>query len=182
MKSKPSVVVAIAILISGLLIGGTGGAIAAGKIGTGQLKNNAVTSPKIKNKTVKTMDLAPSARGAKVIQYIADGAVFNGADTTAVDLPGTWNVAKLANSTWSVTLVRNGPPSYLFPLGQAANAGESSANGFYIFVNGGTATVLINGSSYGSIDEIRINRTISTAQNSNTTMTPRRLPRAGAGG
>jgi hypothetical protein len=41
-----------------------GSAYAATKIGTKQLKNNAVTSAKIKNRTVKTSDLATATRTA----------------------------------------------------------------------------------------------------------------------
>lgn len=46
-----------------IALGGTSYAVARNSIGTAQLKNNAVTSAKIKNRTVATRDLTPSARG-----------------------------------------------------------------------------------------------------------------------
>jgi hypothetical protein len=163
---------AVAVLAAGLLIGGTGGAIAVGQIGTHDIRNgavttpklhaNAVTSPKIHNGAVTTADLASSARGAKVVQYVVSGASISASSLT-VQLPGSnWTTAKLAKSGWSVELVRNGDA--LFPLGQAAPAGESSANGFYISFNSGIAQVHINATSYAAISTVRITRTISTSQ------------------
>jgi hypothetical protein len=48
-----------------------GSAYAATKIGTKQLKNNAVTSAKIKNRTITTSDLATATRTA--LRGTADG-------------------------------------------------------------------------------------------------------------
>jgi hypothetical protein len=53
----------------------TGGAYAADKIGTGDIKRNAVTSSKINNGAVKTEDLA---RRAVTQRRIAPRAVTNG--------------------------------------------------------------------------------------------------------
>jgi hypothetical protein len=172
MKLPDSMPLAVAVLAAGLLIGGTGGAIAVGTIGTNDIRNgavttpklhiNAVTSPKIQNGAVTTADLASSARGAKVVQYVASGASI-ASNSVTVELPGsTWTTSKLAKSGWSVALVRNG--IVLFPLGQAAPAGESSANGYFITLNSGVARVSINATSYTDIDSIRITRTISTSQ------------------
>jgi hypothetical protein len=177
MKLPQSTPLAIAVLTGVLVIGGMGGAIAAGQIGTHDIRNgavtkaklhgNAVTSAKIHNRTVKATDLAKSARGAKVIEYTASGSAFPG--TVDVQLPGTWDATKLANSGWSVELVRNGPPSFLFALGQSAPSGEGPNDGFYIIVDSaGSATVHIAGPSYGSIDTIRVVRTISTSQAAGT--------------
>jgi hypothetical protein len=182
--------VAVAIIFTGLLIGGAGGAIAAGQIGTAQIKdgavttrkldNGAVTSKKIRNSSITFADLAASAKGAKVVQYIANGALFDTQDTAVVVLPGTWNATSLGNSSWSVQLLRNSP-TVLFSLGQSAPAGESTANGFYISVNAGTASVSINASSYGFIDTIRITRTIITSSTGNTSVSrqSRTLSRVG---
>lgn len=166
MKNRP-VIVAIAILAIGLLLGGTGGAIAAGQIGTNQIKDNAITSAKIKAKAVKTSDLAPSARGARVQQFVADGAAFPG--STTVTLPGTWRRADLANSTWSVGLYRNANPAYMFMLGQSAPAGEGTADGYYLYVTGGTLNLQVNGPSYGVITSIIVTRTVATSRSNNAT-------------
>jgi hypothetical protein len=48
-----------------IALGGTSYAVARNSIGTAQLKNNAVTSAKIKNRTVATRDLTPGARGSQ---------------------------------------------------------------------------------------------------------------------
>lgn len=161
-KSKRFPALAIAVLAAGLLIGGTGGAVAHGLIGTNDIKNNAVTSPKIKNGAVKTADLASRARGAKVTQYVVSGALLDSQDSVNVTLPGTWTAARLGNSTWTVELVRNS--GHLFMVGNSAPAGEGTSDGFYITVNdGGVATVFVNAPSYGSIDTIRVTRTARTS-------------------
>jgi hypothetical protein len=51
-------------------------------------------------------------------------------------------------------------------LGQQrpAPAGEGTADGWTINVSSGVATVEVNAPSYGSIDTVRITRTISTSQ------------------
>lgn len=172
MKLPPSTPLAVAVISAGLLIGGTGGAIAAGQIGTNDIRNgavttaklhgNAVTSHKIRDGGVAKADLARSARGAKIVQYVASGATLP--TSLNVRLPGTWNATKLRNSGWSVELVRNGPPSYVFVLGQSAPSGESTSDGFYIRVDSQVATVHIVGPSYGDIDTVRIVRTISTSR------------------
>ena len=177
-KSKRSPALPIAVLTAGLLIGGTGGAVAAGQIGTNDIKNNAVTSPKIKNRAVRTPDLAPSARGAKVIQYVVSGALLDSQNGVNVTLPGTWTAAGLGKSTWTVELVRNS--GYVFMLGNSAPAGEGTGDGFYINVNAGVATVVVNAPSFGVIDTVRVTRTIRTSQSGAVVArtTPRLQPRA----
>jgi hypothetical protein len=162
-KIKRPPALAVAVLTAGLLVGGTGGAMAHGLIGTNDLKNNAVTSSKINNGAVQTADLAPSARGAKVIQYVTSGALLDSQNGVTVTLPGTWNAATLGNSTWTVELVRNS--GNIFMLGNSAPAGEGTGDGFYISVNGsGVATVIVNAPSYGVIDTVRVTRTVRTSQ------------------
>ena len=160
-KSKRFPVLAIAVLAAGLLIGGTGGAVAHGLIDTNDIKNNAVTSPKIKNGAVKTADLAPLARGAKVTQYVVSGALLDSQNGVNVTLPGTWTATRLGKSTWTVELVRNS--GALSMVGNSAPAGEGTGDGFFISVSGGVATVVVNAPSYGFIDTIRVTRTTRTS-------------------
>lgn len=160
-KSKRFPTLAIAVLTAGLLIGGTGGAVAHGLIGTNDIKNRAVTSPKIKNGTVQTADLARRARGAKVTQYVVSGALLDSQNGVSVTLPGTWTAAKVGNSSWSVSLVRNS--GNLFMVGNSAPAGEGTGDGFYISFSGGVATVIVNAPSYAAIDTIRVTRTTRTS-------------------
>lgn len=193
MKSSRITIMAVAILIAGLLIGGTGGAIAAGKIGTNQIKNGAITNPKlannavttkkIKNSTVVKADLAPSARGATMVQYVVSGALVDTQNTVDITLPGTWTPGNLAANTWSVQMVRNGPPTYVFPLGRASNAGEGPNEGFYLYLdNAGTAHVYINAEGYGLIDTIRVTRIARTGTNNAGTVTRQLRAKEGASG
>lgn len=62
----PSPATALAALA--LLVAGTGTGYAAATIGTAQLKNNAVTSPKIKNGQVKSKDLAANSVTSKKVK------------------------------------------------------------------------------------------------------------------
>ena len=181
MKISRSSRLAIAVLTAGLIMGGTGGAIAAGQIGshdirngavtTSKLHNKAVTSPKIRHGAITTADLASSARGAKVVQYVASGASIN-ANFVTVRLPGIWTVSKLGKSSWSVELVSLPNPV----LSQSAPAGEGTADGFYIVVRHHKARVFINAPSWSGIDTIRITRAISTSQVSASVS--KRIPRA----
>jgi len=186
MKISRSSRLAIAVLTAGLIMGGTGGAIAAGQIGshdirngavtTSKLHNKAVTSPKIRHGAITTADLASSARGAKVVQYVASGASIN-ANFVTVRLPGIWTVSKLGKSSWSVELVSlPNPGTGLFVLSQSAPAGEGTADGFYIVVRHHKARVFINAPSWSGIDTIRITRAISTSQVSASVS--KRAPRA----
>jgi hypothetical protein len=178
-KSKRFPVLAIAVLAAGLLIGGTGGAVAADLIGTNDIKKNAVTSPKIKNGAVKTVDLALRARGAKVTQYVVSGALLDSQNGVNVTLPGTWTAAQLGNSTWTVELVRNS--GEVFMVGNSAPAGEGTSDGFYLTVSGGVTTVVVNAPSYGVIDTVRVTRTTRTSVNTNAVVAriaPKLQPRA----
>lgn len=64
LRTTPAFFVAVAALV----VAGSGIGYAAGKIGTTDLKDGAVTSKKIRNETIRTVDLAPatiaSLRGA----------------------------------------------------------------------------------------------------------------------
>lgn len=105
--TKRSTLVSVAILVGVLMVGGTTGAVAHGLIGTGDLKNNAVTSPKIKNGTVKKNDLAPGARGAKNIRYPVPGSHDFAADSLlCVSLPVT--AEQVRTSQWSVGMETGG--------------------------------------------------------------------------
>jgi hypothetical protein len=105
--TKKSTLVSLAILVGVLLVGGTSGAVAHGLIGTSDLKNNAVTSPKIKDGEVKTVDLAPGARGAKNIRYPVPGSHNFAADSLlCVSLPVTG--AQVRTSQWSVGMESGG--------------------------------------------------------------------------
>ena len=187
MKKDRTAVMAVAILGAGLLVGGTGGAIAAGQGGTEAvtspaLDHQAASLPKAGNRTVSTSGSAARVRGAKVIQYIADGALLDTQNSVVVGLPGTWNARKLAQSAWSVELIRNGPTSFMFALGQSAPAGEGTNDGFYITVTGGNANVQINAESYSVIDTIRVVRTVRTSANISTTVSRQVARTGGAGG
>jgi hypothetical protein len=173
--SRPSSPLAVAVIIGALIIGGTGGAIAAGQIGTHQIRNgavttaklhkNAVTSSRIHNRTVKATDLAKSARGAKVVQYSADAtSISAGSPNLTVQLPGTWTMTKLAASSWSVSLVRNSGNLYVLGVVDA-NTGEGPDDGWAINLSGaGVASVSLYAPSYAVIDTVRITRTIATSQ------------------
>jgi hypothetical protein len=179
MKLPQSTPLAVAVLSGVLVIGGTGGAIAAGQIGTHDIRNgavtkaklhgNAVTSAKIHNRTVKATDLAQSARGAKVVQYSADAtSISAGTPNLTVQLPGTWTMAKLAASSWSVSLIRNSGNLYVLGVVDAIT-GEGPDDGWAINLSGaGVASVSLYAPSYGSIDTVRITRTISTSQAAGT--------------
>jgi hypothetical protein len=183
MKKDRTAVMAVAILGAGLLVGGTSGAIATGQMDTGHVQSGAVMSPRTGSGTVTAGASAARVQGAKVIQYIADGALLDTQNSVVIRLPGTWNARKLAQSAWSVELIRNGPPSFMFALGQSAPAGESGNNGFYITVNtNGRANVQINAESYGVIDTIRVVRTVRTSANISTTVSRQVARTGGAGG
>src|SRR5262245_47757186 len=67
-------------------------------IGTGQ-----VTSSDIANGSVAVADLAAGARGARVIRY--DLGDFDFANSfLSVQLPGSWNAATVAGSTWTMSV------------------------------------------------------------------------------
>jgi len=67
-------------------------------IGTGQ-----VNSSDIANGTVAGADLAASARGARVIRYNLGDWDFSTTFLSA-QLPGTWDAATVAGSTWTMSV------------------------------------------------------------------------------
>lgn len=72
---------------------GAGSAYAAAKVGSGQIKNGAVTSAKIKNGAVTTAKLAPSA---------VDGGRIKDGTVTAADLaPSTLASLKASSTSWA---------------------------------------------------------------------------------
>lgn len=80
LRTTPAFFVAVAALV----VAGSGIGYAAGQIGTTDLKDGAVTSRKIRNETIKTVDLAPatiaSLRGATGPAGPAGPAGQDGAD------------------------------------------------------------------------------------------------------
>ena len=94
--SYANVMSTIAVFIA---LGGTSYAVARNSIGTAQLKSNAVTSAKIKNGTVATGDLAPSARGGQRGPRGPQGPPgTSGAGGGAVDLqPEAWHAFEFLN-------------------------------------------------------------------------------------
>jgi hypothetical protein len=88
--SYANVMSTIAVFIA---LGGTSYAVARNSIGTAQLKTNAVTSAKIKNGTVATGDLAPSARGGQRGPRGPQGPPGSGSGSvSATDLqPEAWH-------------------------------------------------------------------------------------------
>ena len=132
------------------------------------IKDNQIRSADIKDGSIEAADLGDSAKGAKVTQYVADGSLIGAQDSVTVTLPGTWTAEELGGSSWDVHLVRNGPPSFVFSLGQTGNGGEGTKDGFYIYTSGGTAYVKIGTPSYNIIDTIRITRTVASNSDSAT--------------
>jgi hypothetical protein len=113
---RPSHTTVVAYLCLFIVLGG--GAYAAQKIGSGQLKKNAVTTSKIRNGAVTTKKIRNGAvNGAKVADGSITGADVNvsslpvsrvtqrnmrGSSSVAVSLtPGTWSVYPLSNPTYT---------------------------------------------------------------------------------
>lgn len=115
----------ISVLALVVVVTGAGAAYAAATIGTAQLKNNAVTSPKIKNGTITTADLAPatvkSLRGtstywAYITQAGAVGRGSGGITSEAVLNGGFWQ--------YRVTFPRD-----VSTCGYQASTGDAAAIG-----------------------------------------------------
>ena len=85
---------AMLVAILALVLSAAGAGYAAGKIGTSDLKDNAVTSPKVKNGTLKASDMVKE----KKFSYVGASAFLDGGDGDCVwrsghnDLPGTARV------------------------------------------------------------------------------------------
>jgi len=78
-----------------IALGGTSYAVARNSIGTVQLKRNAVTSAKVKDRTLRTSDLSPSARvGPRGPRGVQGPAGPPG--TAANSVPEPWKALSLA--------------------------------------------------------------------------------------
>jgi hypothetical protein len=83
-----------------IALGGTSYAVARNSVGGAQLKANAVTSTKVRNSSLRTADLAPSARIGKRGPRGPQGPAGSSAGGGGVDLqPGPWEPLPLSN-TW----------------------------------------------------------------------------------
>jgi hypothetical protein len=85
-RSISPAVVVVAVLA--LLVAGAGVGYSAGKIGTKDIKNNAVTSAKVKNGTLTNKDMAPEQKAIKVAD--PGGVEFsNGGQGDCIWQPGS---------------------------------------------------------------------------------------------
>lgn len=187
MKPSRGTIAMIALVVAASLVSATGGAVAGGMIGTAQIKDgavttkkirygavtgpklrgNAITSSKIKNGSVRTADLAVSARGSKVINYVADDGHVLGGQSITLRLPGRWTLAAIRGSAWSVRLWDGSallpiPGDYGgVPIHFYMQLGQSNSAYLTIYASSGPAI---------AIDEFHITRTISTGVGSATTV------------
>lgn len=90
--SYANVMSTIAVFIA---LGGTSYAVARNSIGNAQLRANAVTSAKIKNRSIHTVDLAPSARASRGPRGLQGPAGPPGASATGAP-PEAWKAPSLA--------------------------------------------------------------------------------------
>jgi hypothetical protein len=184
MNTRRPSILAVAILLSALLIGGTGGAIAAGQIGTGQIENGAVTTPKlannavttgkVKNGTLKSQDLAAGARGAKVIRYPVEGGHDFGADSLlCANLPGLTADA-VRSSQWSAGMEAGG---IYFTIG---NWGLGPSSEYRVSVdlnNPGRACIILAEGAGESYTNISFYRTTTTKVAASTAPSKQARPR-----
>lgn len=91
----------------------TGVDIKNGAVGSGDLTDGSVSGLDIRNGSIEDADLAPTATGAKVIRYDLGSFNFANGDLLRT-LPGVWDAAKVARSSWSVTM--NGESGYVISL------------------------------------------------------------------
>ena len=153
MKKGGSIRVAVAILVSGLLIGGTGGAIAGDQIGTdgiGTEPSPPRSSPMALSRRRKSgtgpsratiSPPAPRAPGSSSTSPTARWWAPRPRSWSNCPAPGTPPASPTARGacSWCATAGR-GAPSFFFMLSQSAPAGENANNGFFIVENSfGTA-------------------------------------------
>lgn len=130
-------VIALAALF--VALGGT--AFAAATIGTNDIKNQAVTKPKIAKKAVTTGRIADQAvtertlrdqavTNPKLADNSVDSAKIADSSVTASELGGTTQVVS-ANT--SVTANGNGTVSVQCPAGTQVLSGGGGANSFLVF-------------------------------------------------
>lgn len=120
-KPSPSMIVAIIALVAAL----SGSAYAASKITGKDIKNNAITSPKVKNKTLKTKDFSNQAR--KQLQG-AQGPQGPKGDTGPQGPVGPSTPATYTNPNWSV-IDRNTEGSAVGTLAGGPYFGTAAADG-----------------------------------------------------
>lgn len=84
-----------------------------GTVGSADLLDGSVSGVDVRNGSIEAVDLAPTATGAQVIRY--DLGSFNFANGDLLRrLPGVWDEAKVARSSWAVTM--NGESGYVVSL------------------------------------------------------------------
>jgi hypothetical protein len=148
-RPRPSPALIIALVALFVSIGGVG--YAASKIGTNDIKNQAVTKPKIAKKAVTTGRLADQAVTERTLRdqavttdKIADLAVTNpkladssvdsakiaDSSVTASELGSTQQVV---SATTSVAGPGNGTVSVQCPAGTQVLSGGGGANSFLVF-------------------------------------------------
>lgn len=119
-KLRPRSVYDVAAALSLFLaLGGTAYAVAANSVGTAQLKNGAVTNPKLAASSVgtgKVIDGSLLARDFKPGQFVAD-------HYATIDLPGTGAASK------GTTILRKGPFTLDMACGRDASGNVSMGLG-----------------------------------------------------
>jgi hypothetical protein len=151
----------VALLALIVAIGGT--AVAATKIGTNQIKNNAVTKKKIKKKAVSTNRLAAKAvkTGKLAPQAVASGKIAGEAVNTSKIAGGAVDSSKIANGAVTQGKV---DPNLLASIDEEAQLkvlnGDGSVLGtlagvlpsgipiFQVIIDGGIYTYLPSGQVY----------------------------------
>ncbi|WP_183101043.1 hypothetical protein [Nocardioides pelophilus] len=91
----------------------TGVDIKNGAVGSGDLTDGSVAGVDVKNGSIEAVDLSPTATGARVIRYDLGSFNFASGDLLR-KLPGVWDEATVARSSWSVTM--NGDSGYVISL------------------------------------------------------------------
>lgn len=103
---RPSLSVVISLLALTVSLSGAG--YAAVVVGTSDLANNAVTSPKIKNSTIKTKDLSPKTVAGLKGRTGPAGATGQTGATGAAGAPGAAGAAGAAGSARAYAVVNSG--------------------------------------------------------------------------
>jgi hypothetical protein len=85
----------------------TGPKLATGSVYSFTVADGSLKTADIKDGNVTYDDLSTSARGAKLIRYDVGSNDFSTIPYFAVQLPGAWDSAQLANSTWTGSMFSN---------------------------------------------------------------------------